>query len=84
MKVTAAAREWTKSIGLPAVVMALWVAAVAVLMTDVGSPVPLQAAIEEVLGASVPETDPVPLPTPQAASQANRASTPAPRSPAHS
>jgi hypothetical protein len=81
IKATSAAREWMRSIGLPAVVMALWVGAVAVLVTQVASPVPLQTAIEEVLATSVTQTTPVPSPTTQAASQTNLASKPAQRTP---
>jgi len=74
MKKISAAREWTKSFGLPAVVMALWVAAVVTLAIQVESPIPLQDAIEEVLAAPATQTAPAPMPTAQAANQADRAS----------
>jgi hypothetical protein len=81
MEVISAAREWTKYFGLPAVVMALWLAAVVVLAIQVASPAPLQTAIEEVLATSVTQTAPVPSPTTQAASQSNLASKPTQRTP---
>jgi len=55
-----AAREWTKSFGIPAVVMALWVAAVMTLAVQVESPIPLQDAIEEVLAVPPADIDPAP------------------------
>ncbi len=76
-----AAREWTKSFGLPAVVMALWVAAVVTVAIQVETPVPLQDAIEEVLAVPATQTDPAraqatSVSNAQAANQANRASEP--------
>ena len=81
MKRISAARELTKSFGLPAVVMALWVAAVVTLAIQVETPVPLQDAIEEVLAVPATETTPAPaqaasVPIAQAANQANRPSEP--------
>ncbi len=81
MKRISAAREWTKSIGLPAVVMALWVAAVVTLAIQVETPVPLQDAIEQVLAVPATETAPAPAQATsasiaRAANQANRPSEP--------
>ncbi len=62
-RVTSAAREWLKVFGVPAVVMAAWLAAVVVLAKQVASPVPLEAAIEEVLAAPPTHTASVSSPT---------------------
>ena len=79
IKRISAAREWTKSFGLPAVVMALWVAAVVTLAIQVETPVPLQDAIEQVLAVPATETAPAQATSvsiAQAANQANPASEP--------
>lgn len=72
------AREWTKSFGIPAVVMALWVAAVMTLAVQVESPIPLQDAIEEVLAVPPADIDPAPAQALAAARAASHA-TPAPK-----
>ncbi len=81
-KVTGAAKQWTESFGIPAVVIALWVTAVAVIAIDVASPLPLETAIQKVLAtpatqtAATPatETAHVPLPTSNGTAKTHRAS----------
>jgi hypothetical protein len=62
-KMTSAVKEWTKSFGIPALIVAGWIAAVALLATEVASPLSAQAAIEKVLATPSPQTASVPLPT---------------------
>jgi hypothetical protein len=62
-KVTIAVKEWTKSFGIPALIVAGWVAAAALLASEMAAPVPAQAAIEKVLATPATQTASVSLPT---------------------
>ena len=61
-KVTSAVREWTKSFGIPALIVAAWIAAAALVATEVASPLSAQAAIDKVLATPAPQTASVSLP----------------------
>ncbi len=52
-----------KFIGIPAAIVAGWMAAVAMVVSELATPVPLEASVEKVLAASVEQNAPERLPT---------------------
>ena len=69
-KVTSAGRL----IGIPAAILAGWIAVVALVASKMATPVPLEAAIEQVLATSLTENAPHRLPAtpPAVAAHKNR------------